>query len=1104
VARRTGEIGVLRRRLTAVVTAVLLIGGGLVVAAHQAQALSLVTLSGTFEVGGSPVAGAAVTLNGASGGNAVNESTATDAAGHWALHPFAGTSGTLAFIDSLVSANVGVTLAASDTVEDVDVPTSPVTGYVQVVDGSGNPLPGIAVQGSAPGNSYTVSGATSDGAPLTWGTPRIPTLPVCTTDATGTCWFPTFLHLTGTLSATVTDPYGSDQSYPTTFSNQITGTAETDGSTTTIIVDWTHGLVDLSGSVTSAGVPVPGASVAFDGLSTTADADGNYLLHPFLGSSGSLTASSGASSASQFLSVGASATTQDIVLPPAATVVNLSGTVYLGSAPVVGATVALGGISTTTDANGHYTLHPAAGTTGLLGVTFTYGVGFSANAPVTVGSVDQTDDVTVPSGPTTVDVSVVDSTGNPLSGVAVQGQLKSQTSSVLGSTSDGSPVTWGVNFTTQPFTACTTAADGTCTFASLLNLQGSLSASASPFGSDPSYPSQLTDSVTASTDQDPSVVQLQVPTASVVALSGTVTINGRVTAGATVAMGSLHTTTDVDGQYVLHPFAGSSGTVTVSDGAEQHSFPVQIGSIDQSYDLSITDPGVLFLSGTVEFENSTNPDGPGVTVSFAGASTTTDANGAYTLVAPASTTGVVTTNTIGILHTSSPLTTGTMDQTEDLTIPTVSIPVTVDTVDGAGNALPSVNVNFSVPSTPSPVTGTTSSGATLTWWVNQFQGSCLTGADGTCSFQGLTNLPGTFSADHQLVSGNSSYPTLHTSFTGSAPTNGAPVSLAFPNVGYVPSAGSTSGSVLVATSGSSTIVGTSSSSVDSSSLPAGTSAPVGSISYSVHNVPVGGSVDVFVQLPAGTAPTAVFKQKADGSLINVSSLATISGNTIDLRLTDGGLGDADGVANGVISDPLIPVTGSSAPAAPTGVKASASPTVLTTGSLTVTYATPSLNGGSPILSYTATCVSTNGGVSRSASHNGATAASITVPGLTTGKSYQCTVKASNAIGASSASVAAPKVIIGSPAPPTGVTVTRSSAGHLKVAFRSGASNGSPITGYTAVCTSSNGGVAGTKPGTGSPLTVASLTVRDGYRCTVVATNRRGTSLTSSPSAVITA
>ena len=81
---------------------------------------------------------------------------------------------------------------------------------------------------------------------------------------------------------------------------------------------------------------------------------------------------------------------------------------------------------------------------------------------------------------------------------------------------------------------------------------------------------------------------------------------------------------------------------------------------------------------------------------------------------------------------------------------------------------------------------------------------------------------------------------------------------------------------------------------------------MGLISYQVLSVPVGGSVDVVLQLPPGSAPTAIYKY-INGSYVDVTSIATISGNTVTLHLTDGGLGDEDGTANGVIVDPVVPL-----------------------------------------------------------------------------------------------------------------------------------------------------------------------------------------------------
>jgi hypothetical protein len=96
------------------------------------------------------------------------------------------------------------------------------------------------------------------------------------------------------------------------------------------------------------------------------------------------------------------------------------------------------------------------------------------------------------------------------------------------------------------------------------------------------------------------------------------------------------------------------------------------------------------------------------------------------------------------------------------------------------------------------------------------------------------------------------------------------------------------------------------------------------------------------------------------------------------------------------------------------------------------------------------------------------------------------------------------VIVGSPAAPTGVTAAHVAAGQIRVSFSPGANNGSIITSYTALCSSSNGGAARAKSGAASPLIVIGLTVGKSYTCIVRATNSRGTGLTSLASGRVTA
>jgi hypothetical protein len=64
------------------------------------------------------------------------------------------------------------------------------------------------------------------------------------------------------------------------------------------------------------------------------------------------------------------------------------------------------------------------------------------------------------------------------------------------------------------------------------------------------------------------------------------------------------------------------------------------------------------------------------------------------------------------------------------------------------------------------------------------------------------------------------------------------------------------------------------------------------------------------------------------------------------------------------------------------------------GSLRVTFAAP-MSNGAPITSYSVTCTSTNGGVTKSSTGS---ASPITVTGLSITKTYRCQVSATNSRG----------------------------------------------------------------------------------------------------------
>ncbi|MFL5341488.1 MAG: M23 family metallopeptidase [Gemmataceae bacterium] len=84
--------------------------------------------------------------------------------------------------------------------------------------------------------------------------------------------------------------------------------------------------------------------------------------------------------------------------------------------------------------------------------------------------------------------------------------------------------------------------------------------------------------------------------------------------------------------------------------------------------------------------------------------------------------------------------------------------------------------------------------------------------------------------------------------------------------------------------------------------------PLGMFDFKVHGVSPGGTATVSVALPAGfTAPNWLIQDPVTGALesfdFDGTTGAEIHGNVVTLHYVDGGRGDADGIANGVIADP---------------------------------------------------------------------------------------------------------------------------------------------------------------------------------------------------------
>jgi Fibronectin type III domain/Calcineurin-like phosphoesterase len=235
-------------------------------------------------------------------------------------------------------------------------------------------------------------------------------------------------------------------------------------------------------------------------------------------------------------------------------------------------------------------------------------------------------------------------------------------------------------------------------------------------------------------------------------------------------------------------------------------------------------------------------------------------------------------------------------------------------------------------------------------------------------------------------------------------------------------------------------------------------------SYTITGSP-GGSATV-----SGSATSAV-----------VSSLINGQSYTFTVTATNGvGTGPPS-----VPSNSVIPTSGPTAPGAPTNVTA-----VAGNGQASVSWTSPSSDGGSTITSYTVT-----GSPGGSATVT-APATSAIVTGLINGQSYTFTVTATNGVGTGPPSTASNAVIpVGLPGVPTGVTATAGN-GQATVSWTAAASNGSTISSYTI--TGSPGGSA-TVSGSATSAVVSSLINGQSYTFTVTATNGVGTGPPSVPS-----
>jgi hypothetical protein len=228
--------------------------------------------------------------------------------------------------------------------------------------------------------------------------------------------------------------------------------------------------------------------------------------------------------------------------------------------------------------------------------------------------------------------------------------------------------------------------------------------------------------------------------------------------------------------------------------------------------------------------------------------------------------------------------------------------------------------------------------------------------------------------------------------------------------------------------------------------------------------------------------------RGSASPINVGYLTNAHTYTCHV-IAGNGVGDSDQ------SDPSDSFVSAAVPRAPV-----LGALTLGNNAVTVPFTEPN-NGGDPVSTFTITCTSTNGGITK---NNTGVASPIIVSSLSNSKTYRCTGVATSDVGDSPASTASAAFVAATlPGAPTITTVNRG-GNTAVVAFTAPANGGSAIKSYKVTCTSSDGGTTRTATAASSPITVTSLTNSKTYTCTITATNAVGTGNASAASSAFVA
>jgi hypothetical protein len=310
-----------------------------------------------------------------------------------------------------------------------------------------------------------------------------------------------------------------------------------------------------------------------------------------------------------------------------------------------------------------------------------------------------------------------------------------------------------------------------------------------------------------------------------------------------------------------------------------------------------------------------------------GGSTTTDGSGFYSLQVPAGCTGQFsfgtiqqnTSSAVPILGVSNPAFVAPLtDTTIDIAIPDlVTIDVDAQFSDATPVPVGEIYVNDDDPWPPVTLSIDGQDAAGL--WFKSNYNLCSYTTPTTCQFLVPRNSTTVLRAWANLGGGIAAY----TDDTITVTTTNTSAPIVLPNLAEVASAGANSGSIIIVTPPGTEVSDDSATPTTHNPPSPGESDLTGAVDFTVSGVTPGDQVEVALQIPDGLTPTHAY-WILDGVYVDISATTDFSDGQAQVVMRDGGFGDADGVANGVIVDPLV-ITHSTLPAqAPLQVNPSAS------------------------------------------------------------------------------------------------------------------------------------------------------------------------------------